>query len=223
MRLDRLPYIVIEKIGDMTPHIRKQAEGSLYGQKNCSVTNMSTTCFAAEYCAACHGNGPRFPTADTFDAGALTTLVAVRRDVSENAYGDASCSRGDTFAGCVCIGPRSVYPDAMYPQEAHVPADATVLFTFCVDNTCRRMGVARALLKAARGRVSGPMYLFVSKVGMHSNNVNVASVMRGRVERLEKTYPGMGLVRCGETDTTVLFKIPSPLESSTRAREACTG
>lgn len=207
----RLPYVEIQSIQNADPEMREQAARSLYGTRNgdCSVANMNTTCFAAEHCAACDGAGARFPTADTFDAAATDTLVAVRRSPSsETAYGDARRSRADTFAGCACVGPRHVYPDWMYPSEANVEADANVIFNLCVSNGVRQGGVGRQLVTAARQRAAGrPLYLFVSKAGLRSPNEDVASVMRARVDRLEETYKRMGLTRCGHTDTTVLFKV----------------
>ena len=197
-----LSHVEISPIGETSDHMRTEAERVLYGNKSCSLDNMNTTCFAAEFCAMSDGNAPSFPSASSFDMQSLLTLIAhSRRSDDSNKTTDT-----DRFVGCVCVGHAHLYGSAAYPTNLDL-SNAHVIFNLCVSSTFQGGGVGRQLVDAVRKRFHGPLYLFVLKTGSMSNKTDIVSTMRTRVARLETTYSRLGLERITDTSQTILFKV----------------
>lgn len=197
-----LCHVEISPIGDTVGLMRTEAERVMYGNKSCSLENMSTTCFAAEYCANSDGNVTSFPHASTFDMQSTLTLIAHSRR-SDDSNNEIAIDR---FVGCVCVGHANIYGHAAYPPKLDV-SNAHVIFNLCVSDVFRGGGVGRQLIDAVRKRFRGPLYLFVSKMGMKSNNSDIQSTMRARVARLKTTYSRLGLEHIADTSQMILFKV----------------
>lgn len=197
-----LPHVEISRLEETAGHMRTDAERVLFGNKTCSLENMNTTCFAAEFCALSDGNAPSFPSASTFDMLSTLTLIAHSRQP------DCSNTTGDTdrFVGCVCVGRADIYGGAAYPSNLDI-SKAHVIFNLCVSSTFQGGGVGRQLIEAVRKRVHGPIYLFVLKTGSMSGKTHIKSTMRTRVARLETTYSRLGLECIADTSSTLLFKV----------------
>lgn len=187
---------------ESTSHtMQEHAEQAMYGNKTCSLSNMNTSCFAAERCAMAGSNQVHFPSGNVF-RGATFTLVAHSRRSDEGT----ETTGVDNFVGCVCVGPTSIYESHMYPSKLDV-SNAHVIYNLCVSNTFQGGGVGRQLVNTARSRVTGPLYLFVLNTGTNSSNTDIATVMSDRVQRLETTYARMGLKRIANTGSHTLFQV----------------
>ena len=195
-------YVEVSPINETSQTMREEAERVLYGNKSCSLENMSTTCFAAEYCALSDGGLPSFPDASSFDRRSTLTLVAHSRR-SDDSNKTTSVDR---FVGCVCVGHANIYGSSAYPPDLDT-SSAHVIFNLCVSSTFQGGGIGRQLIDAARKRFNGPLYLFVLKTGTESKKSDIVSTMRARVARLETTYSRLGLERIMDTSHVVLFKV----------------
>ena len=188
-------------IGETCSAVRAEAENALYGDRTCSVPNMSTTCFAAEHCALCDGRNPTFP--DSFDARSSVTLVAHTARAADRMESTDS----DRFVGCACIAPASVYPRSWYPYNFD-GTDVQVIYNLCVASEFQGGGIGRQLVAAARNHVAGrPLYLFVLKTGTESRVREIASEMQRRVQRLDTTYRRMGLKPIADMGNVLLFQV----------------
>lgn len=197
-----LSHVEISPMGDTLGHMRTEAERALYGNRSCSLENMNTTCFAAEFCALSDGRAPSIPSASSFDMQSVMTLVAHSRRSDDSNRTAAT----DHFVGCVCVGHADIYGRAAYPPNLDI-SNAHVIFNLCVSSTFQGGGVGRQLIDAVRQRINGPLYLFVLKTGSESSKSDIMSTMRTRVARLRTTYSRLGLKRITDTSQTVLFEV----------------
>ena len=194
-------HVQISPVESTSYTMQEHAERAMYGNKTCSLSNMNTSCFAAERCAMAGNKQVHFPSENVL-RGATFTLVAHSRR-SDEGIGTTGV---DNFVGCVCVGPTSIYESHMYPSTLDV-SSAHVIYNLCVSNTFQGGGVGRQLLNTARSRVSGSLYLFVLNTGINSSNTDIATVMSARVQRLETTYTRMGLKRIANTGSHTLFQV----------------
>jgi ribosomal protein S18 acetylase RimI-like enzyme len=194
-------HVQISPVDSISYTMQEHVERAMYGNKTCSLSNMNTSCFAAERCAMAKSKEVHFPSGNAF-VNSTFTLVAhsLRSDEGMRTTGV------DNFVGCVCVGPTSIYESHMYPSTLDV-SNAHVIYSLCVSNTFQGGGVGRQLVNAARSRISGPLYLFVLNTGTNSTNADIATVMSARVQRLENTYARMGLKRIAHMGSHTLFQV----------------
>lgn len=199
-----ISHVEISSIGGIPFSMREKAIESLYGNKTCSLQNVSDTCFAAELCSMSgSSSSPTFPSARDFDSGSTMTLVA--HSSSPNTFRSTNTSM--QFMGCVCSGPASLYDASWYPKTIDING-ANVIYNLCVSNHSHGKGIGRQMVHAVRSRVSGPLYLFVLKdQKKHSLTSYITTTMTTRVKRLEETYNRMGLRRVEEMDRVILFQV----------------
>ena len=190
----------------LAPALRAEADTVLVGNRSCSLDNMTTTCFAAEFCAHADGDAARahFVDGNSFDAGAVAALVAT------SARADAAPSADvERFVGCVCVGRASMFAPAFPPELRSQIPTAYAVYNLCVSASFRGGGVGRQLLRAARSAVDAdaPLYLCVLRAGLASRNAQVARAMGERVGRLEDTYARLGCERVHASERYVLFRV----------------
>jgi hypothetical protein len=195
-------HVQISPVESTSYTMQEHAGRAMYGNKTCSLSNMNTSCFAAERCAmAGDREKVHFPSENVL-AGATFTLVAHSLRSAEGMKNTGV----DRFVGCVCVGPASMFGSHLYPSTLDV-SGAHVIYNLCVSNTFQGGGVGRRLVDAARSRISGPLYLFVVNTGTDSPNPDIASTMTARVNRLETTYARMGLKRIANMGSHTLFEV----------------
>jgi hypothetical protein len=192
-------HVQISPVESTSYTMQEHAGRAMYGNKTCSLKNMNMSCFAAERCAMAGSDTVHFPSGNVLSG---VTLVAHSLRLKD----EMKSANVDRFVGCVCVGPASIYESHMYPSTLDV-SKAHVVYNLCVSNTFQGGGVGRQLIKAARSRISGPLYLFVLNMGRDSPNPDIASVMAARVNRLEATYVRMGLRRIKCMGSHTLFEI----------------
>lgn len=194
-------HVQISPLTSTSFTMQEHVERAMYGNNTCSLTNMNTSCFAAERCAMAGGGKTHFPSGNVL-SGATLTLVAHSLRSGE----EMKTTGVDHFVGCVCIGPASSFGSHLYPSTVDV-STAQVIYNLCVSNTFQGGGVGRQLINAARSHTSGPLYLFVLNTGKDSSNPDIASAMTARVTRLEATYARMGLTRLENMGSHTLFEV----------------
>ena len=196
--LDIVPNLRIHRPWDFSQRLQKQITAALVGDGTCSLANMNTTCFAAEFCnrRACM-DGVMSMVRDS-----RMTLIATTPAMTP--------FHRRRFVGCVSAAPASSFADA-FPQEltGHMQG-SWVISNLCVSSAFRSQGVGKRLTSEIEKhlRKTEPILdIYICVLREECESQDVSHAMAQRVDRLLQTYSRMGYRYVCPTKRYHLFKV----------------
>jgi GNAT superfamily N-acetyltransferase len=155
--------------------------------QTCGEQEMTTTCFASEYCSqrVC-----RMQPAQSLATGEGVLVLALKDKV---------------VVGCGKVVPAGQLP------SAPIDPNAWCILSLCVHESVRGMHVGKRLVSALvgavrRARPHCSVCLLVLRGREDEGDPVVKRVMSDRVRRLQRTYSGMGFVQVNQTHQYIVFK-----------------
>ena len=160
----------------LAPALRAEADTVLVGNRSCSLDNMTTTCFAAEFCAHADGDAARthFVDGNNFDAGAS-------RRSSPRARAPTPPCPPTRDVRCVCAGTREHVRPRVSARTPVADPERVRRLQPRVSASFRGGGAGRQLLRAARAAVDADAPLYLCVLRTRPRNAQVARAMGERV------------------------------------------
>lgn len=182
---------------ELAIQLQSQANLAINGDGTCSLTNMTTSCFASENCANGHS---------ALQLDMLVVQPHAYVAVADIASDGVAPLQEDVFVGCVTASYAStskltsrLFPHVMFEQKG------LLLSNLCVSDDYRRHGIGRKLVDTIFNIKSPVVYLLISRNGVHSTNRSVNSAYHSRVDRLKTTYDKLGFnQQCECNDATLM-------------------